>query len=89
MFSYLQSKNKKIKVYTTVILSGVLDARGTLSLTLKEGHKLRNFESGLTRKVFASTRQEVTGDWIMLCYKELRLSSKFYSGIKIKMNGIT
>lgn len=55
-------------------MSVVLDGCGTWSLKLNEGHKLRNFESGLTRKVFASTRQEVTGDWRKLCDAELLLS---------------
>jgi len=55
-------------------LSVVLDGFGTWSLALNEGCKLRNFESGFTRKVFGSTRQEVTGDWRKLCNEELLLS---------------
>jgi hypothetical protein len=48
-----------MKIYRTEILYVVLDGCGTWSLTLNEGHKLRNFKSGLTRKVFGTTRQEV------------------------------
>jgi len=71
--SYLQSKNKKVKICRTKIISVVVDGCGTWFLTLKEGHKLRNFESGLMRKIFASTRREVTGDSRKLCNEELLL----------------
>jgi hypothetical protein len=45
--SRLLSKNIKIRIYKTVILPVVLYGCETLSLTLKEEHRLRVFEDGV------------------------------------------
>jgi hypothetical protein len=44
--SHLLSRNVKIKIYKTIILPVVLYGCETLSLTLREEHKLRVFEKG-------------------------------------------
>jgi len=45
----------------------VLYGFGTWSDTLKEGHRLRVFESRVLRKVFGPKREEVAGGWTNLC----------------------
>jgi len=67
----LLSKNLKIKIYRTVILSVVLYGCETLSLILREERRLRVFENRVLRKVFGSKRDEVTGEWRTLHYEEL------------------
>ena len=69
--SSLLSKNLKIKIYRTVILSVVLYGCETLSLILREERRLRVFENRVLRKVFGSKRDEVTGEWRTLHYEEL------------------
>jgi hypothetical protein len=34
-----------------------------VSLTLREGHKLKMFENRVLRRIFGSKKYEVTGDW--------------------------
>jgi hypothetical protein len=46
LFSCLISTNLKIKVYKTIILLVVLYGCETLSLTLREEHRLRVFQNG-------------------------------------------
>jgi hypothetical protein len=41
------------------------------SLTLREEHKLREFESRVLRRIFGRKRDEVTGGWRKLHNKEL------------------
>jgi hypothetical protein len=55
--SRLISKNLKIKIYKTVILSVVLYGCETWSLTLGEEHRLRVFENSVLRK-FGPKRDE-------------------------------
>jgi hypothetical protein len=43
--------------------SMVLYGCETWSLTLREKHKVRVFESRVLRKIFGPKRQEVTGGW--------------------------
>jgi hypothetical protein len=43
----------------------------TLSLTLKEKHRLRVFEKRILRRLFGLKRDEVTGDWRKMSNKEL------------------
>jgi hypothetical protein len=50
--SRLISKNVKIKIYKTVILSVVLYGCETWSFTLREGHRLRVFETRVLRRIF-------------------------------------
>jgi hypothetical protein len=69
-------KNVKIRIYKNIILPVVLYGYGTRSLTLREDHKLRMFESWRLRRIFGPKRNEVTGTWRKL-HSELR--DLFYS----------
>jgi len=44
---------------------------GTLSLTLREEHRLRVFENRALRRIFGPKRDEVTGEWRKLHNEEL------------------
>jgi hypothetical protein len=44
----------------------------TLSLTLREEHRLRYFGNMVLRGIFGSKRDEVTGGWRKLKNEELR-----------------
>ena len=55
------SKNLKIKIYRTIILPVVLYGCETWSLTLREEHRLRVFESRVLRRIFWPKRDGVTG----------------------------
>jgi hypothetical protein len=62
----------KIKIYKTIILPVVcLYGYETLSLTLREEHKLRVFENRVLRRIFGPKRDEVTGGWRKLHNEEL------------------
>jgi hypothetical protein len=61
----------KIKIYKTIILPVVLYGCKTLSLTLREEHRLRVFENRVFRRIFGSKRDEVTGGWRKLHNEEL------------------
>ena len=67
----LLSKNLKIEVYRTIILPVVLYGCETWSLTLREEHRLRVFESRVLRKIFGPKRDGVTGEWRKLHNEEL------------------
>jgi hypothetical protein len=69
--SRLLSKNKKIKVYTTIILPVVLYGCETWSLTLREEQRLRVFENRELRRIFGPKRDEATGEWRRLHNEEL------------------
>jgi hypothetical protein len=71
LYSRLQSRNAKIKIYKTIILPVVLYGCETLSLTLREEHRLRVFENRVLRRIFGPKRDEVTGGWIKLHNEEL------------------
>jgi hypothetical protein len=51
----------KINIYRTVILLVVLYGYETLSLTVREGHKLRVFENRVLRRICALKRDEIIG----------------------------
>jgi hypothetical protein len=68
--SRLISKNLKIKIYKTVILSVVLYGCETWSLTLGEDHRLRVFENRGLREIFGPKREE-DGSWRKLHNDEL------------------
>jgi hypothetical protein len=70
MSSRLISKNVKIKIYRNVILPVVLYTCETWSLTLREEHRLRDFENRMMRRIFGSER-EVDGSWRKLHNDEL------------------
>jgi hypothetical protein len=57
------SRNLKVKVYKTIILSVVLHGCETWSLTLREEHRLRVFENRVLRGIFGPKTDEVTGEW--------------------------
>jgi hypothetical protein len=67
----LLSRNVKIKIYRTVILSVVLYGCENPLLTLREKSRLRVFENGVLRRIFGPKRDEVTGEWRRLHNKEL------------------
>jgi hypothetical protein len=50
--SRLLSRNEKIKIYKTIILPVVLYGSETLSVTLREKHRLRVFENRVLRIIF-------------------------------------
>jgi hypothetical protein len=53
------SRNVKIKIYKTIISPVVLYGCETLSLTLREEHRLRVFENRVLRRIFGPKRDEV------------------------------
>jgi hypothetical protein len=61
----------KIKIYKTIILPVVLYGCETLSLTLREEHRLRVFENRVFRRIFGPKRDEVTRGWRKLHNEEL------------------
>jgi hypothetical protein len=69
--SRLQSRNVKVKIYKTIILPAVLYGCETRSLTLREEHRLRVFQSRVLRKIFGPKKDEVTGEWRKLHNEEL------------------
>jgi len=72
LLSSLVCKNLKIKIYRTVILPVVLYGCETWSLTLREEHRLRVFESKvLFKRIFVPKRDEVTRKWRKLHNEEL------------------
>jgi hypothetical protein len=69
--SRLLCKNIKIRIYKIIILPVVLYGLETLSLTLREEHRLRVFENRVLRRIFGPKRDEVTGGWRKLHNEEL------------------
>jgi len=67
----LLSKNKKIKIYRTIILSIVLYGCKTWSLTLMEGDRFRVFENRVLRRIFGPKRDEIRREWGKLHNDEL------------------
>jgi hypothetical protein len=68
--SRLISKNLKTKIYKTIILPFVPYGCETLSLTLREEHRLRVFENRVLRRIFGPEREE-DGSWRKLHNDEL------------------
>ena len=67
----LLSKDKKINIYRTIILSVVLNGCETWSLTLRQDRRLRVFDNRVLRVIFGSKRDEVMGEWRRLYNVEL------------------
>jgi hypothetical protein len=67
----LLSKNLKIRIYKTIILSVALYGCKTWSLTLRKEHRQRVFENRVLRRIFRPRRDEVTGEWRTLHKEEL------------------
>jgi hypothetical protein len=59
----LLSKNVKVKIYETLILSFVLHECETWSLTLREEHRLMVSDNRVVRRIFGHKRDVVTGKW--------------------------
>jgi len=57
--SRLLSKNLKVEIYRTILLSVVLYGCETWSLTSKEERELRVFENMVLRRIFGPRRDEV------------------------------
>jgi hypothetical protein len=66
--SRLLSKNLKIRIYKAIILPVVCE---TLSLILREEHRLRVFENRVL-SIFGPKGDEMTGEWRKLQNEELR-----------------
>ena len=63
LYSNVLTKNKKDKIYRTLILPVAwLDVRCGLSHSM-EDHRLRVFENRVQRKIFRTKRDKVTGEW--------------------------
>jgi hypothetical protein len=58
-------------MHKTIILPVVLYGCETLSLTLREKHRLRMFENRVLRRIFGPMRDEVTREWRKLHSEEL------------------
>ena len=65
------AKKLKVKTYKTIILWVVLNGCETWSLTLREEQRLRVFENKALRKIFATKRDKITGEWRKLHNAEL------------------
>jgi hypothetical protein len=70
--SRLLPKNVKIRIYESIILPVVLYVCETLSLTVREEHRLRVFENTVLSRISRLKRREVMGDWRKLHYEELQ-----------------
>jgi hypothetical protein len=68
--SRLVSKNLKIRIYRTVILSVMLYGYETWSLIFGEEHRLRVFKNRVLRRIFGPKREE-DGSWRKLHNDEL------------------
>jgi hypothetical protein len=60
LFSYLLSRNIKIRIYKTIISPVVVYWCGTWALALREEHGLRVFENRMLRRIFGPKRDEET-----------------------------
>jgi hypothetical protein len=69
--SRLLPQNINIKLYRTVMLSVVWDGRETLSVTLRDKHRLR--------RILGPERNEETGEWTKLHKDELYDCTPLYS----------
>jgi hypothetical protein len=69
--SCLLSKNVKVRIYKTIILTVVLYGCETRYLTVREEHKLRVFENRVLRRIFGPKRDGAMGGWRKLYNEEL------------------
>jgi hypothetical protein len=60
-----------MRICKTIILPVVLYGCETLSLTLREEHRLRVFDNRVLRRIFGPKKDEVIGDWRNLFNEEL------------------
>jgi hypothetical protein len=59
-------------VVNAFVYTYILDIKR--SVTLREGHRLKVFESRVLRRIFGPKRDDVTGDWRKLHNDELHNS---------------
>jgi hypothetical protein len=69
--SRLPSKNINIRICNIIILPLLLYGRETLSLTVREEHKLKVFENRALRRIFGPKRDGVARGWRKLHNEEL------------------
>ena len=70
--SNLLTKNLKVKIYRTIIMSVVLYGCETWSFTLREEERrLKVFANRVLRRIFGSKRDEITREWRKLYNEEL------------------
>jgi hypothetical protein len=67
--SRLVSKNVKIRMYKTIILSVILYGCEILSFTLREKHTLMMFENRVPSRIFGPKKDEVTGGLRKFLYR--------------------
>jgi hypothetical protein len=67
----LLSKNRKIRIYRSIVSPVVLYGCETWSLALREEQRLRVFENRVLRRIFGPKRDEATGEWKTLHNEEL------------------
>jgi hypothetical protein len=70
--SRLLSENLEIGIYKTIVLPIVLYGCVTLSLKLREEHRLMAFEKRVLRRMFGSKRDKMTAGCRRLHNEELR-----------------
>jgi len=61
--SSLLSKNVKVKIYRTIIITFVFCGCETWSPRVSEEHRLRVFRNKVLKKIFGPTRDKITGEW--------------------------
>jgi hypothetical protein len=67
------SRNVKVKIYKTTILSVVLYGCETWSITLREKRGLKVFENRVLRRIFERKNDKVTGEWRKLHNEKLHI----------------
>ena len=88
MSSSLLFKNTEIKMYRTIILPVVLCGCEAWSLTLREEHRMRVFESRVLRRIFGPNRVEVTRKWRKLTNEELNYLYTFTNIVRVIKSGL-
>jgi hypothetical protein len=61
----------KIKIYKTIILPVVLYGRETWFLTLREEHRVKEFENRVLKRISEPKREEWEGGWRKLHNEKL------------------
>jgi hypothetical protein len=83
--SRLLSKNIKIRIYKSIILTVVLYRCETWSLIIREEHRL--FENRVLRGIFGPKKNKVTGGWRKLHNEELSNLNFFLIIIRMIKSG--
>jgi hypothetical protein len=82
--SLMLSKNIKIKRCKIIILPMVQHGCETLSLALREEHRLKIFENSVLRRIIGGKRNEVEAGWRRV-YNEEELRQLYSSPVKIEI----